>query len=31
LLDAIIERLARDEGTVPERGLSPSEEPWSPL
>jgi GTP-binding protein len=32
LLDAMIERLAGDEGTVPERGLSPAEEkPWSPL
>ncbi|HET7605218.1 MAG TPA: GTPase ObgE [Sphingomicrobium sp.] len=32
LLDAVIERLGADEGTVPERGLSPSEEePWSPL
>jgi GTP-binding protein len=32
LLDAMIERLAVDEGIVSERGLSPAQEkPWSPL
>jgi GTP-binding protein len=31
LLDAIIERLGTERGTVPREGWSPDEKPWSPL